>query len=362
MHSRFFIFSFIVILTASFFGISTQAKVKLLDTSKVISLDGEDWLLATDPDNVGRDQKWYHKPQSEAKEAKVPWIIQVTYPAYHGVAWYWKECDVPVNPNKKGRYILKFWAVDYKADVWVNGKEAESHENGETPFELDVTDAVKPGQKNLIAVRVVNPAHERIDGLVLNEIPHRNKVVPYRAGGSYNHGGIVDSLELILAPAVRVVDVFAQPDRHTGKIKIEATFRNAYQKKTEGEITFSVSPAAGGMTVDMLEIEEDLTKGDSIITAELEVKNPRLWELNDPFLYRVNVAVETDRYDSLDEYTVKCGFREFVFTDGYFRLNGKRVYLKCSHTGNHCPIGQQFPHDPDLFRRDLLNCKVMGFN
>ena len=64
----------------------------------------------------------------------------------------------------------------------------------------------------------------------------------------------------------------------------------------------------------------------------------------------------------LDEYSVRCGFRDFRFENGYFRLNGRRIFLKCSHTGNHCPIGLQLPHDPDLLRRDLHNVKVMGFN
>ena len=59
---------------------------------------------------------------------------------------------------------------------------------------------------------------------------------------------------------------------------------------------------------------------------------------------------------------VRCGFRDFRFDNGYFRLNGRRLFLRCSHTGNHCPVGLQMPPDPDMLRRDLLNVKVMGFN
>ena len=43
-------------------------------------------------------------------------------------------------------------------------------------------------------------------------------------------------------------------------------------------------------------------------------------------------------------------------------MAGRQIYLRCSHTCNHYPIGQQFPRDPDLLRRDLWNLKVMGFN
>ena len=49
-------------------------------------------------------------------------------------------------------------------------------------------------------------------------------------------------------------------------------------------------------------------------------------------------SVRAGRSGSLDERSVRCGFRDFRFEDGYFRLNGRRIFLKCSHTGNHCPV------------------------
>ena len=86
----------------------------------VTSLDGQ-WLLATDPDNVGREGQWHAAARPEAKPAKVPWIIQDAFPGYHGVAWYWREFAAPANPHPGGRYLLRFWAVDYLAEVWLNG-------------------------------------------------------------------------------------------------------------------------------------------------------------------------------------------------------------------------------------------------
>ena len=97
-------------------------------TGTVISLDGTGWQLATDPQNVGRDQKWFEAPRPEAKPTKVPWIIQDAFPGYHGVAWYWRDFTAPANPEPGGRYLLRFGAVDYLADVWLNGKHVGSHE------------------------------------------------------------------------------------------------------------------------------------------------------------------------------------------------------------------------------------------
>ncbi len=63
-----------------------------------------------------------------------------------------------------------------------------------------------------------------------------------------------------------------------------------------------------------------------------------------------------------DERSVRCGFREFRFENGFFRLNGRRIFLRSTHTCNHFPVGLKLPPDPDMARRDLLDLKVMGFN
>ena len=94
-------------------------------------LDGPAWLLAPDPANGGREQRWWEKPAAGAKATPVPWIIQEVFPGYHGVAWYWRDFVAPANPHADGRYLLRFWQVDYLADVWLNGVHVGRHEGGE---------------------------------------------------------------------------------------------------------------------------------------------------------------------------------------------------------------------------------------
>ena len=141
----------------------------------------------------------------------MPWIIQDAFPGYHGVAWYWRDFTPPVNPHAGGRYLLRFWAVDYLAEVWLNGQPVGGHEGGEGVFVLDVTDVVRPQQPNRLAVRVLNPNNERIDGIVLAETCHYAKSEPFRPGLTFNPGGIVDSVELLVSPMVRVEDLAVRP-------------------------------------------------------------------------------------------------------------------------------------------------------
>ena len=326
----------------------------------ILSLDGNQWQLATDPQNVGRDQKWFESPRSEAKQTRVPWVIQDAFPRYHGVAWYWRDFSAPVNPNPGGRYLLRFWAVDYLADVWCNGKHVGSHEGAETPFTLDATDAIKPGAVNRIAVRVLNPKYEPIDGLTLGIIPHRNKGIPYNSGASADLGGITDSVELVLTPAVRIDDLYVKPDWKTGILHCRATVHNAGKTLAKGRATFTVSGAAGGESLSPLVVQRDLGAGDTLVETDIGVSQWRLWELNDPYLYRVTVRLDSEA--GVSELSTRCGFRDFRFENGYFRLNGKRVFLKGSHTGNNFPVGLQVPDGPDFARRDLIYAKMSGFN
>ena len=202
------------------FGIAQGAEAG--PTTIVQSLDGSGWILATDPKNIGRAEKWFAAPRVNAVATKVPWIIQDAFPGYHGVAWYWRDFVAPTIPHPQGRGLLRFWAVDYQAEVWLNGQLAGGHEGGETPFTLDVTEALQAGRTNRVAVRVLNPTHGRIDGIAFNETPRQARVMPYSAGAAYNHGGIVGSVELLAAPALRVEDVVAQAEPKSGVIKMQA--------------------------------------------------------------------------------------------------------------------------------------------
>jgi len=328
--------------------------------SAVVSLDGEGWLLATDATNAGVDAGWFNAPVPEAKPTKVPWIIQDPFVGYHGVAWYWRRFNAPANPHAGGRTLLRFGAVDYKADVWVNGQPVGGHEGGETPFELDITNAVRIAEPNLLAVRVLNPTHEPIDGITLNEAPRRAKVIPYSAGASYNHGGIVESVVLASVPQAYISDLYLRPDTASGRVVAEATIHNAASEALTGTLSLLVAPAASGTTLDARAQAVELPPGDSVVRTSLSVGVPHLWDLADPYLYRVTARVVVD--GSGDERSDRCGFRDFRFENGAFRLNGRRVLLRSAHTVNSTPVGQQVPGDPALFQRDILFMKTMGFN
>lgn len=331
----------------------------------ILSLEGNDWVVAADPDNAGRSQAWWKSPRPDAKPIRVPGIFQEALPAYHGVAWYWREFTPPQNPYRGGRCFLRFHAVDYLADVWLNDVLIGGHEGGETPFMLDVTKVVKPGKPNRLAVRVLNPKAEPIDGIVLVETPHRNKKPEgITSGASYNSGGITEPVEVFWVPNVRLDDVYVVPDWKTGRVKVQATVLNAGKSKARARLHFAIASALGNETVATLTAEQDVPPGSKRVECELTVANHRLWQLDDPCLYRLTTRLVTGLNADAHENVTRFGFRELRVEKGFFRLNGKRIFLKSSHTGNHCPVGAVLPpaSAPDLLRKDLLYMKSCGFN
>ena len=282
----------------------------------------------------------------------MPGLIQDVFPNYHGVAWYWHTFRVEVGSRPfdlaAERLLLRFGAVDYLGEVWLNGQYAGCYEGGETPFEFDVTEAIRLDADNLLAVRVLNPADTPIDGYVLKEVPHANRTNSTKAGSSTNMGGITYPVTLRRVPVVYVADLFARPDLHTGRIAVTVTVCNSQDAAVPGTLLLSVAPDQAGEIVASVEQAIELPAGLSEHELTVQVAQPRPWDLEDPYLYRITgeVAIEGS---SAHQHSVRCGFRELRVVDGYFTVNGRRIFLKSAHTGRG-------------LRRDMLNTKAAGFN
>ena len=326
----------------------------------------DEWILAIDPTNCGRAEHWFAAARDDARVAAVPGCIQQIFPDYHGVAWYWHSLSVVRATAAHERYLLRFSAVDYLAEVWLNGVFVGGHEGADTPFSLDVTSALHPGAANLLAVRVLNPTDAPIDGIRLLETPHRNKAVHnYQPGRSYNIGGIVAPVELLVVPALRITDLFVQPDPSTGQIRIAITVWNDTPTQIIGQLSTLVESASRADLLDAAKQNATFTPGETLHELRLSVAKPHLWDLHDPYLYRVTAILDARAPNDvmfIHRQSARCGFRDLRVVDGYFRLNDRRIFLRSTHTGNHYPIGISRAQELDFVRRDLIYAKASGFN
>ena len=268
--------------------------------------------LATDLRNEGRAQRWFQAPRTNAVATTVPWIIQDAFPGYHGVAWYWREFEAPTNPHAGGRYLLRFWAVDYLADVWLNGVRVGGHEGGETPFVLDVTDASSRREESACRAGVESDARaHRWDRAERNAQASPGDPLQRRRGlQPRRHHGFG---RIARRPA----------GAHRGSVRPGRYRRRASSGSRPTCATPARGPRAGKWSSPSLRpppakhcsagvVEREFPPGDTLVAAELKLEQPRLWELNDPFLYRVTARVTTAEPGSVDELSVRCGFRDFV--------------------------------------------------
>lgn len=324
------------------------------------------WKLACDAGNIGKDARWYEQPpEEEAKPAPVPGIIQQVFPGYHGVAWYWTRFGVSLASNPDSRYFMRFNEVDYHAEIWLNGTCIGSNEGAEFAFECNAGSALKFAGENLLVVRVINPVDEPIDNFVLETTPHRFKLdTNYGPGSLYNFGGITKGVELIAVDPVRIVDVHAIADLSKSAIKAIVTVENEREGDLPARIKTYVSRRNQRTDLTDAALQVRLDKGKSVHELSLHIDQPCLWDIDNPQLYNVDVMLsfELDNRPGEQRYGVSTGFKEFRVENGYFMLNGRRIFLRSGLTCNQFPIGQQVPHSPELLRKELMIAKACGYN
>lgn len=234
---------------------------------------------------------------------KVPgdWNTQVENLFYYeGTIWLKKSFDYTLESNK--RIFVYFGAVNYKAEVYLNGKKAGTHEGGFTPFNFEITDLLKAKDNYLIV---------KADNRRLTD------AVPALNTDWWNYGGITRDVLLIEEPSVFIQDYSIQLVK--GKNSFAGFIQLSDAVKDE-KITISVPE---------LEIEEVIeTSPDGKATFEFHVSNKvNYWSPESPKLYTVHLK---SAYQTLKD---DIGFRIIETKGADILLNGKPVFLRgiCLH-------------------------------
>ncbi|MBO0877806.1 MAG: hypothetical protein J2P19_30900, partial [Pseudonocardia sp.] len=103
------------------------------------------WRFAFDDNDEGLDGGWFESTEPFDRTIVVPFPPEskasgIGDAGYHPVVWYRRTFRA--DPGR-GRLLLHFGAVDYRARVWLNGRLVAVHEGGHTPFHADVTAALR---------------------------------------------------------------------------------------------------------------------------------------------------------------------------------------------------------------------------
>jgi len=276
-----------------------------------VSLNGE-WSYIVDQQDFGAAEFYKDLKQDGVKlvqhdfdaapKMRIPtdWnSVDKTLFYYEGVMWLRRKFEHPVKPGR--RVVLRFGAVNYKSDVWLNGRLLGSHEGGFTPFGFDITSALTNGANSLV---------------VRADSTRKAENIPCKAFDWWNYGGIT-----------RDVILFDLPEKYLAEGVLQCA--KGAPGVLQGVIRASVAEAGLEARIAVPELGIDASaKTDAHGCARFAFNaKPELWSPENPRLYDVTFALDGD--------TVKdrIGFRTIEVQGKRILLNGKRVFFKgvCFH-------------------------------
>lgn len=253
---------------------------------------------------------------------------------YVGYGCYVKQLHIEKKEDK--RIFIEFGAAFQVAEIFVNGKFVGCHKGGYTAFVFDITDKVNCGE-NILFVRVNNLW---------------SPTIAPRAGEHTFNGGLYRDVYLIEYPLSHIAwyGVGVKTNRvneRSYRINITAETVGCIGKELETTVFDSENKE---VAYNISRIENDITEVDFVID------NPVLWDVENPYLYKVLTRVETD------ELITDFGIRTIRWTkDKGFFLNGKHVLLDGANVHqDHGGWGDAVTHSG--IKRDISIIKDCGFN
>ncbi len=242
---------------------------------------------------------------------------------YRGPAWYRKSLDVPAEYNGKCVYLY-FDAVGRVADVYCNGQFVGRHMGAYAAFTFDISDYLRYGAVNQLAVKVDNSGEYEI---------------PPISGDFTQWGGICRKVSLVVTePAHFTLQDYASTgvylkttnvSESSATLEVKALVRNAGESAADYTVKSSVLDANGSVIATLTSQEMVAGGGSEVFLASTQISDPHLWNgLQDPYLYSVKCEL-LSAGGVVDTVVEPLGFRYYsVDKDKGFLLNGKYLDLR----------------------------------
>lgn len=336
----------IVTLLSALTCISAQAQTSFGDAMKF----DDGWLFSlTDApdqkDNSFNDKDWrtLDLPHDWSIEGRLsPTLASCTGYLPAGIGWYRKHFTV--NDDAPRHYIY-FEGVYNRSEVYLNGQLLGKRPNGYVSFMYDLTPYLKDGE-NVLAVRV---DHSR-----------------YADSRWYTGSGIYRDVWLVSAPETHFslwgVGWHAKSiTEKQATVSVDMEIQKHLPLHSKLEVQASLYDAGNNLVASRTIAVNDREAGLSKVATELKVKNPHLWNLDEPYLYTLETDILSDG-QKIDGSKTRVGLRTLTFdADKGFALNGNWMKIKgvCLHHDAGV-LGAVVPQE--VWRRRLENLKAIGTN
>lgn len=324
-----------------------------------IDLNG-DWEFRTDPDGVGDEEKWESASAAFPSRILVPgaWEAQgvgeqegILRTHYSGIAWYRRSVSIP--STWQGKDIkLNVGGVVRRAVIFVNGCRMGEHYGFSTPFSIEITKCIKPGQQNLIVLRVANlgktitgPGYEQTGDQPTGSMNYMG-----------NWGGIYGNVWIEATESLHILETRITPDLSSSSARFLVAVRREDASSTGSatvEVNVENTKVAASVSFD--------ASGNAVVQLTVPVAHARLWTTETPALYQATIRL-TAKGVELDRTQERFGMREITTQGSVLLLNGKPLYLRGVGNDSYYVITGLPPASKKYFMDSLVKLKSFGFN
>jgi beta-glucuronidase len=265
------------------------------------------------------------------------------------VGWYRKDFRLP-KAAPGVTWVVRFESVNYRARVYLNGRQIGTHEGAYLPFELALTNARKRGVNHLV-VRVDSRRTETD----LPPLVDQDNGTP--GGGWWNYGGILREVYLRKVDRVNIASFVARPvlpcRSCNASVQVMATLHNVDGGKRRVGFRASV----GGQPVHFTGVTIP-PHGTRQVSGKVTIANPRLWSPEDPQLYSVRAAA-TIGGRAVGGYNVHIGIRSIKVKGGRLLINGIPTTLRGASVHEEAP-GTGGALTPEQIRAQVSQLQQLG--
>jgi exo-1,4-beta-D-glucosaminidase len=276
--------------------------------------------------------------------------------------WYRKQFAAPASYTGKTAW-LNFRGINYRANVWLNGKQIVTSNDvvgAWRTYELNVTDALKPGADNVLAVQVFAPTE---NDLAITFVDW-NPAPPDKNMGLWREVYLTTSGPVALRYPT-VVSKLNLPGNDSARLTVTAQLKNSTNHPVKGKLKGQIEEIAFEQDVELAPHElKDVTFTPDQF-SQLVFPNPRLWwpaQMGKPTLYPLTMELDIDGAVS-DRSETQFGIREVTSevnaTGGRaFHINGKNILIR----GGGWTPDMMLREDSQRMHDEMRYVRDMGLN
>ena len=324
-----------------------------------VGLEGA-WGFAYDDAGQGLNEGWQERADVFTRTIQVPFPPEssasgIADTSFHPIVWYRRTFQVLPEYIGK-RLLLHCGAVDYRAQVWVNGQLVATHEGGHTPFTTDITSALRPDGSQVIVMRAEDLPMDLAQPRGKQDWQEQPHSIWYR-----RTTGIWQPVWLEPVAATHITQVRWTPDFDQELLGLAVTLQRPEEVPS---LRLRVQLSLHDMTLadDTYMVQgTEVQRQIALDRAGMMNREKLLWSPEHPNLIHATLTVLAGD-EIVDEVQSYAGLRSVGVDNGHFLLNGRPYYLRFALEQGYWPQSHLAAPSVEALRREVELAKELGFN